>query len=196
MLEALREVAQRQSVLPELSLDVRPTGACLDPRGPAGAIHLEHLVEFLQVDRHRAGVAAADRRFDAAHHARTAAEGDHGSTGVAGPVQDADDILRRFRVGDQVGRLGDLAPEHPHRVGKRLAVGVEKPLVRVVAKQARERGRRPQPRRTQVEVRDLRHRRARFERRAEAFRGAGAEGVGLGRCQSLPFVTPTTELAS
>ncbi len=78
-----------------------------------------------EVEGHRAvGVAlhAADDR-------RPAAVGDDGRAGGGAPVEHGGDVGLRPREGDDVGRVGELAPERPDDVPVGPAVGVTGPLV-------------------------------------------------------------------
>ena len=71
--EALREVAQREAVRPQLVLERRPVDAGLDARGAGGRVDLEHAVEAVHGDGDD-GVGV--RRVDAPDHRRAGAERD------------------------------------------------------------------------------------------------------------------------
>ena len=59
VLEALREMAQRETVRLELRFERGTVGAALDQRGARRFVDLPHLAHLAQIDRDRALVAVA-----------------------------------------------------------------------------------------------------------------------------------------
>ena len=149
VLEALREVTQREPVRLELRLERRTARAGLDASGERRAVDLEHAVEALEVEAHRRRVRLADRGLDAAAHARPAAERDRRGALAVEPVEQRNQVTLVAREGDQVGRRRHVPAEHAYRVGQRLAVGVRETLVGIVGEDRGERVGSAQPRRRQ-----------------------------------------------
>jgi hypothetical protein len=89
------------------------------------AFDLHHASEAGEVEGHGAVGVALHGPDDR----RPAAVGDDGGAGRGAPVEHGCDIGLRLREGDDVGRVGELAPEGPHDVAVGAAVGVAGPLV-------------------------------------------------------------------
>ena len=186
--EALRKMAQRQSMRLELRFQRRAIGAAFDQRGARGLVDLLHFSHFAQVDRHRALVAVASR-LDAAAHARAAAERRDRRVRVAGPVEHRRDVVLVARIGDDVGRARVIAREAAREFGIGLAVGMRGAVV-VVGGRERERGGRGDARCGELDVFKARGGRALLQRRAEArFRARQHEGFFF-RGQALAFAAP------
>ena len=128
-LKRLGEVAQRQAVLAELSLEDRSGGAGLDPRGAGDLVDLEYPIERLEVDGDDALEAAVDDRLNAPDHARPAAERDHGGAGAERPLEHGLDVSLVTGAGDDVRRVGEVAAERADDVAIRAAEAVQRALV-------------------------------------------------------------------
>ena len=137
----------------ELSLEARPGGAGLDAGGARDRVDLEHPVERPQVDRDRAGVGLGlQPRLDPAHHAGAAAEGDRRRSGLLAPGQHPLQLRLAGRVGHHVRGMVEAASKRPHQVPVGAAVGVQGALVGVAAADGRERRRRLEAGRRQLQV--------------------------------------------
>src|SRR5262249_21231724 len=76
VLEALREVAERQAMRLELRLERRAENSGLDARSARGAVDLDDAPQAAEIDAERGLVARTiETRLDAADDARAAAEG-------------------------------------------------------------------------------------------------------------------------
>ncbi len=145
-------MAQREPVLAQLILEVRPRRAGLDQRGAGRAVDLEHPVEPCEIERHRARVAVAHARLDAADDARPSAVRDHRGAPLAAPLEHLGNFARVAGKRDDVGHVVEAAAEGAHDVPVRLAVGVGRAFVRVGRADVRERAGRGQPRRRQLDL--------------------------------------------
>ena len=170
--ERLREVAQRVPARLELLLQRRTEHARLDACGARHLVDLEHTVEPVEGDRHARPAVVG--RVDAPHHRRPAAVRDrHVVVGVA-PVERDLQLLLVARVGDDVGRVGEVEGEGADAVGEPGAVGVEGALVRARRAPLGEAVGHRDPRVAQLGILGLRHRRG-GDRRAVALRQRGGE---------------------
>jgi hypothetical protein len=150
--ERLREVPQRQAVRLQLRLQRRAQRARRDPRGPRGAVDLQHPVQVAKVDADHAAIAVAHIGLDPADHAGPAAERDRRDAGIAAPVQHRHQLVLAAGEGHEIGRVRIIAAEGPHQVAERPAVRVGRPVVGIGAENRLERRRRHQPRRGQVQL--------------------------------------------
>src|SRR5580693_7120476 len=71
--ERLRKMANRQTVWLQLRVERGAIDARLDPRRARDLVDLDDFVQMHQIDRHRAAIAVAFGRLDAADHARSSA---------------------------------------------------------------------------------------------------------------------------
>ena len=131
ILEALREVAQRESVRRELRFERGAEDAALDQRRARGAVDLVHPAHV-----RRSIVTAPLKRVSSSrdstppHDARLPPpKGVTVASTLAGPVEHGRDVRFVARIGDDVGRIVVVAEQAAHGVGKRLAVGVRGALV-------------------------------------------------------------------
>ena len=114
---------------PQLVLERRTGRARLDSRRTRRAVHVENLVEPLQVDRDRSLVALVDPRLDASDDAGSAAERDRGGAGFGTPREHALELALVVREGDHVRRVVEPAAKGAHDVAVGLAVGVRGAVV-------------------------------------------------------------------
>ena len=93
ILEALREMAQRQAVRLQLRLDRRAEGAAFDAGGARGAIHFEDAAHAAEVDREDAALPLGRAaRLDPADDARSGAERHDRRVRAARPIEQRGDI--------------------------------------------------------------------------------------------------------
>ena len=138
ILEALREMPQRQPVRPQLRFERRAEHAGLDARGARGAVDLHDPVEMAQVEADRRLVpATVDDRLDPADDAAAAAERDHDAASrAAGPVDDRGDFGFVARIGDDVGGMVVFADQASDVIREGFAVAVGGAVVEFARQQA------------------------------------------------------------
>ena len=115
----------------ELVLEDRSEGAGLDACRPAGPVDLEDPVEAGHVEGDDPREPGAHVGLDPTDDRGPAAEGDDGDARRAAPVEQGHDVGLVGGAGDQVGRLGQLAPQQPHHVAVGATVGVERSVATV-----------------------------------------------------------------
>ena len=119
-LEALRIVAKREAMGFQRHLDRRAADAALDARGAARGVHFQHAIEVAHVEADRAGEVLADRRLDAADDRRAGAERNDGDSPGPRPVEQGGDVGFARGQSHEVGRVGEVAGEGAHGLGKDL----------------------------------------------------------------------------
>ena len=186
--EALREVAEREPLGPELGLELWAVDPGLDAGRPRDGVELEEPVEPVHGHGHD-GVGL--RRVHAPHDGRPGAEGHHLRAVRRAPVEDGDELVLRARVGHDVGRVGEVEVERVGAVGEVGAVGVERPLPRLGGAAPGERVRHPDAGRAQLGVGQVGYRRRR-DGDTEALRQVlGAAGpILVGRLLRLESPGP------
>ena len=127
VLEALREMPEREAVFAEQAFGVRPG----DP-GPENGLagHLvegDQPVEAAQIKRHHGAELAADR-IEPADHAGAAAERDHGDAVLGAVAQDRGDGVVVAGQQHGVGRVLDAGVLAPQQVEGGLAAGAQQPI--------------------------------------------------------------------
>src|SRR5689334_4579723 len=114
VLEALREVPQRQPMLLELLLQSGPCRTGLDPRRQRLPINLQHSIQPLQVKRHHRPLHIP--RLDPTNHARPAPERhDNRPLGLS-PLQHHLDLRLVPRISHQIRRIRKFPPKPPHHI--------------------------------------------------------------------------------
>ena len=169
-LEALRVVAQREAVGPQLRFQPRPVGAGLDSGGAGDVVNFDDLIQGGQVDGDDAIVAFG--RLEPGDGGAAAAVGDGGVSVGRTPVQHRRDLVLGGGMGDDVGRVGELQVVGADTVAEAAAVGVDGALVIVGGADGGERRGRRDARRAQTEGFGAR-RHDRLDRDAVALRKAG-----------------------
>ena len=134
----------------ENGASVKPCGfSCASRSGPSApawmraarlvAIDLHDLAHPRHVERDRARIARRPRRTRRRRH--TLDPPPNGMTAAFARVAQSstrEHVALAFGIGDDVGRAGHLPLEHAHIVGKRLAVGMHQPLMRIARAQTRD----------------------------------------------------------
>ncbi len=121
--EALGEMAQRVAAGPQLVFEVGAVDAGLDAGRARCLVDLKHAVEVVHVDGHD-GFVAFGRRH-AVDDGRAAAVGDGRVAPGRAPVEHGFELGLGARVGDDVGRVREEAPD----LLEAVALGVEGALV-------------------------------------------------------------------
>ncbi len=123
MLEALREVADRQAVRREQLLGVGRLQAGLQGCRHRLGVDRDEPHQAAQVERHHSDEAPAQRRHPA-HHARAAAERHGGDPVRSARAQHGDDLVVVSRQQHRVRRGFEYASTQSQQVGGALAGGV------------------------------------------------------------------------
>ena len=150
-LERLREVAEGQAVRAQAVLEIRTERAGPDQRRAGDLVDLGDPAQPAEIDRDRAPVAVPDPRLDAADDAGAAAERNRGEPALGAELEQAPDVVLIAGERDQVGRSLEAAAEAADDVAVGAAHGMPDPIRRRVAEDLRERLRRPQPGRRDVD---------------------------------------------
>jgi hypothetical protein len=133
---------QRQPVRLQLGFESRAERAGGNPCGTGDLVDLQHPVEVAQIHADRPGVAVADVGLDPAGHARAAPERNGRDAGIAAPFEDSRHLALVARKRDKIGSVRVVTAKRAHEISEGLAVGVTRPLVRIVAESRLERCRR------------------------------------------------------
>jgi hypothetical protein len=118
-------VPERQAVLGQERLGLRPAEARLEGGGHRVDVHREQLVEPEKVQGHHAGQVAALRN-EAADDRGAAAEGNQRNVVGDAPLDQCGHLLVRPWAYDGVGRVRAVAGTEPEQVGGGLAAGAVK----------------------------------------------------------------------
>jgi hypothetical protein len=116
VLERLREVPERDALLPQPALSLGAEEAGVDPGRERGAVHLDGGGQAAQVDRDRRG-EAIPHGLHAAHDARAASERHHRHTVLGARGQDRGDLLGRRGERHRVRRARGVAGADSHEIG-------------------------------------------------------------------------------
>ncbi len=144
-----------------------------------------------QVEADRGLAAGAlEPRFDPADDAAAGAERDQRRLGAARPIDDRGDVGFAPRISDDIGGGVIAAGEAARVVGKRLAVGMGDPIVRLGRAEARQGRGRDDARRPQPDLRECRRRHFVESVHPKEPAVAVERGRLLGVGQSLAFATP------
>ncbi len=127
--KALWVMAQCQTMLLQLPLEIRAFDSCLDPGATTDRINLQNLVQVFHIDTDRRLVGVANIGLNAAADTGAATERDQCNIVFGRIAKQLLDIVFRLGKGDGIGRVGHFSHQHPGHVGVGLPVAVHQAVV-------------------------------------------------------------------
>ena len=184
---------QRVTARPQEFFEIRSVDARLNSRRARYVVDFEHLVQTIEIDRHR-GVARL-RHIDAPHDRCAAARWNDDVTVAIAPRERCFEFRFRARMCDGIGRRRKITAQCLQQFERMPAVRVHDALVFIRGDPRLQLARNLDARRAQLDVGKRRDRR-RFDASRYALRPARRELAAIGVTRFIALETPRPETAS